>query len=99
MYKNVVLLKEEQFKKLGNRKILMNTSIGTASDRDELKKWLSCADNLFCCHTEGALGDPELLGRNNVIFMGVSVGRTRQAFELLSKKVLDNIKNFLGKEV
>lgn len=97
--KNVVLLKEEQFKKLGNRKILMNTSIGTASDRDELKKWLSCADNLFCCDTEGALGDPELLGRNNVICMGVSVGRTRQAFELLSKKVLDNIKNFLGKEV
>ncbi len=95
--KNVILLKEEQFEALGSRKILMNTSIGTASDTEALKEWLSDSRNLYCCDTEGAIGDPtgELKKRDNVICMGVSVGRTRQAFELLSKKVLDNIRTYL----
>ncbi len=96
--KNVILLHEEQFEHLGNKKILMNTSIGTASDRDALAKWLECGDNLYCCDTEAAIGDErgELIGRENVICMRTSVGRTKQAFELLSKKVLDNIRAYLG---
>lgn len=98
--KNVILLHEEQFQCLGNKKILMNTSIGTASDRDALKKWLECGDNLYCCDTEAAIGDDtgELLGRDNVICMRTSVGRTKQAFERLSKKVLDNIRTYLGEQ-
>lgn len=97
--KNVILLHEEQFQCLGNKKILMNTSIGTASDTDALAKWLECGDNLYCCDTEAAIGDPEgrLIRRQNVICMKTSVGRTKQAFELLSKKVLDNIRMYLGK--
>lgn len=96
--KNVILLHEEQFKHLGNKKILMNTSIGTASDRQALAKWLDCRDNLYCCDTEAAIGDPsgELIKRENVVCMKTSVGRTKQAFELLSRKVLDNIRLFLG---
>lgn len=96
--KNVILLHEEQFQCLGNKKILMNTSIGTASDRDALAKWLECGDNLYCCDTEAAIGDEsgELIHRENVICMKTSVGRTKQAFELLSKKVLDNIRTYLG---
>ncbi len=96
--KNVILLHEEQFQCLGNKKILMNTSIGTASDRQALAKWLDCKDNLYCCDTEAAIGDPsgELIKMENVICMKTSVGRTRQAFELLSKKVLDNIRLYLG---
>lgn len=95
--KNVILLHEEQFQCLGNKKILMNTSIGTASDRDALAKWLECRDNLYCCDTEAAIGDEsgELIQRENVICMRTSVGRTKQAFELLSKKVLDNIRVYL----
>lgn len=98
--KNVILLKEEQFDCLGTRKILMNTSIGTASDTDALKKWLKSPENLYCCDTEAAIGDPsgELVKQENVICMKVSVGRTKQAFELLSKKVLDNIRLHLGRE-
>lgn len=98
--KNVILLKEEQFDCLGTRKILMNTSIGTASDTDALKKWLKSPENLYCCDTEAAIGDPsgELIKQENVICMKVSVGRTKQAFELLSKKVLDNIRLHLGRE-
>lgn len=98
--KNVILLKEEQFNCLGTKKILMNTSIGTASDTDALKKWLSSSENLYCCDTEAAIGDPsgELIKQENVICMRTSVGRTKQAFELLSKKVLDNILLHLGRE-
>lgn len=98
--KNVILLKEEQFNCLGTKKILMNTSIGTASDTDALKKWLSSSENLYCCDTEAAIGDPsgELIKQENVICMRTSVGRTKQAFELLSKKVLDNIRLHLGRE-
>ncbi len=98
--KNVILLKEEQFNCLGTKKILMNTSIGTASDTDALKKWLSSPENLYCCDTEAAIGDPsgKLIKQENVICMRTSVGRTKQAFELLSKKVLDNIRLHLGRE-
>lgn len=96
--KNVILLHEEQFQCLGRKKILMNTSIGAAADREALAKWLECGDNLYCCDTEAAIGDEtgELIRRENVICMKTSVGRTKQAFELLSKKVLDNIRTYLG---
>ena len=98
--KNVILLHEEQFRCLGNKKILMNTSIGTASDTDALASWLESGENLYCCDTEAAAGDPsgKLLGRDNVVCMGTSVGRTRQAFVLLSEKVLDNIRTFLAED-
>lgn len=96
--KNVILLKEEQYQCLGSKKILMNTSIGTASDTEALKGWLQNPENLYCCDTEAAIGDPsgELIQQDNVLCMRVSVGRTKQAFELLSKKVLDNIRTYLG---
>ncbi len=98
--KNVILLGKEQFQCLGNKKILMNTSIGTASDTEALGAWLECRENLYCCDTEAAMGDPsgELIKRDNVICMGTSVGRTQQAFELLSRKVLDNIRLYLEEE-
>ena len=95
--KNVILLHDEQFQYLGNKKILMNTSIGTASDTDALAAWLESEENLYCCDTKAAIGDPtgRLIQKDNVICMGASVGRTKQAFELLSRKVLDNIRLFL----
>ena len=51
----------------------------------------------FICDTAGALGDTEgiLKDHPNVICAGVSAGRTRQAFGLLSEKVLDNIETCL----
>lgn len=96
--KNVILLKEEQFARLGTGKILMNTSIGPASDMDALSKWLQCGENLFCCDTEGALGDPsgQLIQQDNVICTRASSGTTKQAFELLSQKVMNNIREFLN---
>lgn len=94
--KNVILLHEEEFRQLGSRKIMFNTSIGPASDLDALAHWLEDPSNLFCCDTAGALGDAALLERENVLCVNTSAGRTMQAFDLLSEKVLANIQNHLN---
>lgn len=95
--KNVILLHEEEFERLGQGKILFNTSIGPAFDVAALKSWLDQGNNYFICDTEGALGDTkgELLKHPGVFCAHISAGRTKQAFDLLSKKVLDNIRTFL----
>ena len=93
--KNVILLHEEQFARLGTHKILFNTSIGPAADLPALARWLDDPRNLFCCDTAGALGDPALLERSNVLCVNTSAGRTKEAFGLLSEKVLANLKAHL----
>ena len=95
--KNVILLHEEEFQRLGNGKILFNTSIGPAFDPEDLKNWLDAGDNRFACDTAGAIGDitGELLKHPKVFCVNASAGRTRQAFGILSEKVLDNIRRFL----
>lgn len=96
--KNVLLLQEEEFNTMGNGKILFNTSIGPGFDVKALKGWLDQGDNYFICDTEGAIGDPtgELVQHPKVICAKVSAGRTKQAFDLLSEKVLQNIKNYFA---
>lgn len=95
--KNVILLGQKEFEMLGSKKILFNTSIGPASDLEALKGWLKAENGYYCCDTAAAIGDPsgELAGWPNVLCMGVSAGRTKQAFELLTRKVLDNIRAYL----
>ena len=93
--KNVILLHEEEFQKLGNGKILFNTSIGPAFEPEDLKNWLDSGDNRFACDTAGAAGDGALLEHPMVFCVNASAGRTRQAFGILSEKVLDNIRRFL----
>lgn len=93
--KNTVLLHEEEFKALGNRKILFNTGLSPAWDEEPFLKWLE-EDNLCFCDTTGALGGEHLLEHPKVRCMKVSTGRTRQAFDRLSEKVLANIEDYLG---
>lgn len=96
--KNVILLGEEQFAALGSHKILFNTSIGPSHEIESLKKWLEKGENYFICDTADALGDPsgELLSSPQVICPNASAGRTRQAFILLSEKVLANLETAVG---
>lgn len=96
--KNVILLHEEEFRKLGQGKLLFNTSIGPAFEPEDLKTWLDCGNNYFACDTSGAMGDGDgELQRHPAVFCAnASAGRTRQAFELLSKKVLCNIRTYLS---
>lgn len=99
--KNVILLHEEEFEALGNGKLMFNTSIGPASDDEALKSWLKNTENILCADTEAALGaiSSELLGYSNVYCTRQSAGMTEQAYELLSRKVLDNISEYLKKQL
>lgn len=96
--KNVILLHEAEFKALGQHKLLFNTSIGPAFEPQDLKNWLDNGDNYFICDTKGAIGDTAgiLDGHPRLICANYSAGRTRQAFDLLSQKVLANIREFLN---
>ena len=93
--KNTVLLHDEEFKALGDRKILFNTGLSPAWDEEPFLKWLE-GDKLCYCDTTGGLGGEHLLEHPKVRCMKVSTGRTRQAFDRLSEKVLANIENYLG---
>ena len=93
--KNTVLLHDEEFKALGNRKILFNTGLSPAWDESSFTRWLE-EDNLCFCDTLGALGSTALLTHPHVRCMQVSTGRTRQAFDRLSEKVLANLSEYNG---
>lgn len=98
--KNVILFHDEQFAWLGNHKMMFNTSIGPAHDIAALSRWLEHGDNEFFCDTAAALGDAtgKLLASPHVNCLGRSCGRTRQALDRLSEKVLKNIEAYLGGE-
>jgi lactate dehydrogenase-like 2-hydroxyacid dehydrogenase len=93
--RNTVLLHAPQFMKLGNRKILFNTGLSPAWEGAPFLNWLE-GDNLCFCDTVDALGDSHLLNHPKVRCMKVSTGRTRQAFERLSDKVLQNLTDYSG---
>lgn len=90
--KNTILLHEEQLQCLGSHKVVFNTGLSPAWDEEPMLRWLDAGDNRLYCDTVGALGGAHLLAHPKVRCMGVSTGRTRQAFDRLSEKVLANIK-------
>lgn len=96
--KNVLLLGEEEFRQLGDGKILFNTSIGPGFDSAALEKWAARPGNYFFCDTKAAAGAVSggFFDLPGVCCRNVSAGRTSQAFELLSRKVLDNLKAALA---
>ncbi|MDF2930216.1 MAG: D-isomer specific 2-hydroxyacid dehydrogenase NAD-binding protein [Anaerospora sp.] len=98
--KNVILFNDEQFEWLGNHKIMFNTSIGPSHTISALAKWLEHGNNEFFCDTAAALGDPtgKLLASPHVNCMHKSSGLTRQAYDRLSEKALQNIETFLQKK-
>lgn len=96
--KGVILLHEEEFRHLGSGKIMINTSIGPASDMDALGRWISDDSNTFIADTAGAVGDiyPDVRNRKNVLCPDASAGMTEEAYDLMSRKVLDNIEKMLS---
>lgn len=95
--KNVLLLQKPQFDALGDHKVLFNTSIGPGFDSAALSDWVRREGNYFFCDTRAAAGDvpADFFELKNVYCPAVSSGRTRQAFVLLSQKVLSNIETAL----
>ena len=97
--KNVLLLGKDEFAALGAGKVLFNTSIGPGFHSAELEKWLDLPGTHFFCDTHAAAGavSPDFFDRENVHSPNVSAGRTKQAFVLLSQKVLANLETALKK--
>lgn len=93
--KNVILLGEKEFEIFGSGKLLFNTSIGPSHEIPALKRWLAEGSNYFVCDTAGAVGDESLVGDAHVICPNASAGMTAQAYELLTEKVLANMKDYL----
>ncbi|MCR5216036.1 MAG: dihydrofolate reductase [Lachnospiraceae bacterium] len=95
--KNVILLKEEEFKALGEGKIMINTSIGPAADLTCLAKWVENPKNIFCSDTYDGIGAMDEAHQHlpNVLCTNASAGMTKQGYDLMSKKVLDNIRKAL----
>ena len=94
--KNTVLLHEEEFAALGERKILFNTGLSPAWEEEPMLRWLEGGDNRLYCDTLGALGGEHLMSHPKVRTVNVSTGRTKQAFDRLSEKVLHNIRCYLA---
>lgn len=92
--KNTVLLHKEEMQRFGCHKILFNTGLSPAWDESALLHWLDNGDNRLYCDTVGALGGSHLLAHPKVRCVNVSTGRTRQAFDRLSEKVLANIRQY-----
>ena len=95
--KNVLLLGKDEFAQLGEGKVLFNTSIGPGFDSAALEQWLALPGTYFFCDTRAAAGPVSegFFERENVHCANVSTGRTKQAFVLLSQKVLANIRTAL----
>ena len=92
---NLDLSLEEEFRQMGNRKILFNTGLSPAWDEAAFTEWLD-GDDLCVWVSIGAVGSEQLLNHPHVRCMQVSTGRTRQAFDRLSAKVLANLSEYNG---
>lgn len=93
--KNTILLHEKEFAQFGSKKILFNTGLSPAWDEPAFTHWLD-GNNLCFCDTIGALGGTHLLNHPHIRCMQVSSGRTLQAMDRLSEKVLANLLEYNG---
>ena len=94
--KNTILLHQKEFEQLGNHKILFNVGLSPAWEMQPFEEWLNEGNNLCLCDSLGALGNKSLLNHPNVKCMNTSAGRTRQAFDRLSEKVIQNLSEYNG---
>lgn len=95
--RNTHLLGEEEFRLMGNNRILLNTSIGPTFDVAALKAWLAANDNsfYFCDGTGMGTAADELSGHPQVMYTPVVAGSSAQSVERLSQKALANIEAYL----
>ena len=93
--KNVVLLKEEEFRCLGEHSLLLNTGLSPSFEIEALQNWLQRPQTYFSCDSDLALGDPSLLSYENVSCKHKASGGTTQALRRLNQKVLENLHTYL----
>ena len=93
--KNTTLLHQNEFEKLGNQKILFNVGLSPAWDKEALEQRINNHENLLFCDSTNALGNNSLINYPNVRCMNTTSGMTKQAYERLSKKVIQNLLDYV----
>ncbi|MGG6311510.1 NAD(P)-dependent oxidoreductase [Paenibacillus macerans] len=95
--RNTMILGQEEFAAWGHGRILINTSLGAPFDSAAFREWIQGDGNyaIFDADGAGAL-KAELHRYPNIIFTDKVSGWTREARERLSRKVLHNLKNYIG---
>ena len=77
------------------KRILFNTSIGPGFNVDELRNWLKDENHYFFGDTLATAGDETIFNLDNAFTINRSSGgKTYQAYERLSKKVIKNIETY-----
>lgn len=96
--RNNYLLGEPEFALMGDRKILVNTSVGPTFEVDALKKWLgTCKHSYYLCDATGmGVARDALKDIPNVLYTPYISGKSIQSVERLSQKALANIRTFLS---
>ena len=96
--RNNYLLGEPEFALMGDRKILVNTSVGPTFEVDALKKWLgTCKHSYYLCDAAGmGVVRDALKDIPNVLYTPYISGKSIQSVERLSQKALANIRTFLS---
>ncbi len=94
--RNTILLGEPEFRLLGSRKIVFNTSVGITFEVSALKRWLEGKDNYYLCDGVGIGGcEKELQELENVLYTPRVAGHSVQCMKRLTEKVVANISLFL----
>lgn len=89
--KFTVLLGDEEFRLLGDHRILFNTGLSPSYQLPAVKRWLAHGDNQLFCDSDMALGDPDLLQLPGVFCPSRFAGMSRQSVIRLSQKVEANL--------
>ena len=93
--KNAQPVGEKEFKKFGNQKILINTSLGLPFKEKHFQNWMKEEGNFAIFDGDGKKElSSETLQLENLIALESSAGWSAQTLERLSNKVLKNIKEY-----
>lgn len=96
--KNAYVLDEKLFEALGNGKILINTSLGLTFEKDSFLKWIKGENNYAIFDGDGIGEHLHEFKKYSQIIANKKVGGwTSEATHRLSKKVIENVKEFLDK--
>lgn len=97
--RNTIMLGMEEFRLFGNRKILINTSVGLTSDLSDLRNWLrNDSHNFYLCDGVGMGSYAQTLTQfDNVLYTEKVSGHSVQCMERLSAKVIANIESYCHK--
>ncbi len=94
--KRTKILQAEEFKQLGNGKILINTSLGLTFDKYAFEHWISNENNFAIFDADGIGEYKSAFDKyKNVLSSEVVSGWTMEAQERLSEKVLKNLSDFM----